>query len=264
MPGIIQSFNAGAVTATVQLAIKGIVHAPDGTAQFVNMPLLVDVPVHFPRGGGCTLTFPVAKGDECLVVFAARCIDGWWQSGGVQAPMDPRIHDLSDGFAFVGFFSQATKIGGISTASTQLRSNDGATYIDLNPSTKKVKIVAPGGFDVIAPLSTFSAGVTISGLGGLFTSSLFLSSLGNGEVTLSALPASLPFELALCFATRFAVKARLFAVSPLCRSKFGSEIPSSETISQPTLAISVENPVTPAMRSSNAALTPGALPSSVC
>lgn len=164
MPGIIQSFNAGAVTATVQLAIKGIVHAPDGTAQFVNMPLLVDVPVHFPRGGGCTLTFPVTKGDECLVVFAARCIDGWWQSGGVQAPMDPRIHDLSDGFAFVGFFSQATKIGGISTASTQLRSNDGATYIDLNPSTKKVKIVAPGGFDVIAPLSTFSAGVTISGL----------------------------------------------------------------------------------------------------
>ncbi len=164
MPGIIQSFSAGAITATVQLAIKGIVHAPDGTAQFVNMPLLVDVPVHFPRGGGCTLTFPVAKGDECLVVFAARCIDGWWQSGGVQAPMDPRIHDLSDGFAFVGFFSQATKIGGISTASTQLRSNDGATYIDLNPSTKKVKIVAPGGFDVIAPLSTFSAGVTISGL----------------------------------------------------------------------------------------------------
>jgi hypothetical protein len=164
MPGIIQSFNADPITATVQLAIKGIVHAPDGSAQFVNLPLLVDVPVHFPRGGGCTLTFPVAKGDECLVVFAARCIDGWWQSGGVQAPMDPRIHDLSDGFAFVGFFSQATKIGGISTSSAQLRSNDGATYIDLNPATKKVKIVAPGGFDVIAPLSTFSAGVTISGL----------------------------------------------------------------------------------------------------
>lgn len=164
MPGIIQSFSAGAITATVQLAIKGIRHAPDGSAQFVNMPLLVDVPVHFPRGGGCALTFPVAAGDECLVVFSARCIDGWWQSGGVQAPMDPRVHDLSDGFAFVGFFSQVTKISGISTASAQLRSNDGATYIDLNPSTKKVKVVAPGGFDVVAPLSTFSAGVTINGL----------------------------------------------------------------------------------------------------
>ncbi len=164
MPGIIQSFNADPITATVQLAIKGIVHAPDGTARFVNMPLLVDVPVYFPRGGGCTLTFPVTKGDECLVVFAARCIDGWWQSGGVQAPIDPRIHDLSDGFAFVGFFSQATKIAGISTASTQLRSNDGATYIDLNPTSQKVKIVAPGGFDVVSPQSTFSAAVTINGL----------------------------------------------------------------------------------------------------
>jgi Phage protein Gp138 N-terminal domain len=156
MPGIVQSFNAGAITATVQIAIKGVVHTPDGSAQFVNMPLLVDVPVHFPRGGGCTLTFPVAKGDECLVVFAARCIDSWWQSGGIQAPMETRIHDLSDGFAFVGFFSQATKISGISSASAQLRSNDGATYIDLNPSAQTVKVVAPGGFEVDSPTITLN------------------------------------------------------------------------------------------------------------
>lgn len=164
MPGLIESFNPSALTATVQISIKGVVNGIDGKAQFVNMPLLVDVPVHFPRGGNCTLTFPVSKGDECLVVFAARCIDAWWQSGGVQVPMEPRMHDLSDGFAFVGFFSQATKIGGVSTASVQLRSNDGTTYIDLNAATQKVKIVAPGGFDVVAPLSTFSAAVTINGM----------------------------------------------------------------------------------------------------
>jgi len=176
MPGIIQSFNAAAVTATVQISIKGVVQASDGTAKFTDLPLLVDVPVHFPRGGNCTLTFPVAAGDECLIVFSARCIDGWWQSGGVQAPMEPRMHDLSDGFAFVGFFSQATAIGDISSASAQLRSNDGSTYIDLNPTLQKVKIVAPGGFDVIAPLSTFSDAVTITGLltfvGGMVGSAL--------------------------------------------------------------------------------------------
>lgn len=148
MPGIIQSFNASAITATVQIAIKGIVHTPDGKAQFVNMPLLVDVPVHFPRGGNCTLTFPVAKNDECLVVFAARCIDGWYQSGGIQPPMEPRIHDLSDGFAFVGFFSQATKISGISTSTAQLRSNDGSTYVEINPSGQIVNVVAPGGINL--------------------------------------------------------------------------------------------------------------------
>lgn len=164
MPGIIDSFDTSTLTATVQLAIKGVVTGIDGKAQFVNMPLLVDVPVHFPRGGNCTLTFPVAAGDECLVVFAARCIDSWWQSGGVQVPFEPRIHDLSDGFAFVGFFSQATKISGVSTTSTQLRSNDGATSIDLNPTTQKVTITAPGGFYVNAPQSGFSGAVIVQGL----------------------------------------------------------------------------------------------------
>ncbi|MGF6837073.1 hypothetical protein QF001_000940 [Paraburkholderia youngii] len=149
LPGIVQSFNANAVTATVQIAIKGVVHTPDGKAQFVNMPLLVDVPVHFPRGGNCTLTFPVTKGDECLVVFAARCIDGWWQSGGVQPPAEPRIHDLSDGFAFVGFFSQATKISNISTTSAQLRSNDGQAYIDLNPFTHVITLNTPSKVAVV-------------------------------------------------------------------------------------------------------------------
>lgn len=167
-PGIIQSVNFGSgtndITAVVQLAIKGIVYTPDGKATFQNKPLLVDVPVFFPRGGGCTLTFPVAEDDECLVVFSHRCIDGWWQSGGVQPPMEPRVHDLSDGFAFVGFFSQATKIDGISTSSAQLRSNDGSTYIDLNPTTQKVKIVAPGGFEVDAPTNLFTGAVTIQGL----------------------------------------------------------------------------------------------------
>lgn len=162
MPGLIESFDPATLTATVQLTIKGVVTGPDGQARFVNMPLLVDVPVHFPRGGNCTLTFPVTQGDECLVVFAARCIDSWWQSGGVQVPIEPRMHDLSDGFAFVGFFSQATKIP-VSTVSAQLRSNDGTTSIDLNPSTKKVTVTAPGGFYVNGP-AFFSSTVIIQGL----------------------------------------------------------------------------------------------------
>lgn len=180
MPGLIEAFDPATLTATVQLTIKGVVTGQDGQARFVNMPLLVDVPVHFPRGGNCTLTFPVTQGDECLVVFAARCIDSWWQSGGVQVPMEPRMHDLSDGFAFVGFFSQATKIP-VSTASAQLRSNDGTTFIDLNPATQKVRIVAPGGFDVVAPLSTFSAAVTISGL--LTWTAGMVGSIASGVAT---------------------------------------------------------------------------------
>ena len=163
MPGVIQSFDPNAVTCTVLPAIMGIIPTRDGTDPS-DLPMLVDVPVIFPRGGGCTMTFPVKPGDECLLVFSDRCIDFWWQSGGVQEPVDPRQHDLSDAFAIIGPQSLAKKISGISTSAAQFRSDDGSTYFEINPTTKKIKLVAPGGFDVVAPESNFSAKVTIAGL----------------------------------------------------------------------------------------------------
>ncbi|MBP2167720.1 phage baseplate assembly protein gpV [Erwinia toletana] len=131
LPGIIQSFNAETVTCTVQPAIKG--SAPDqlGNTLSTELPLLLDVPVVFPRGGGCTMTFPVNKGDECLVLFSDRCIDFWWQNGGIQEPVDPRMHDLSDAFALVGPQSQAEKISHISTSAVQVRTDDGNSFIEL-------------------------------------------------------------------------------------------------------------------------------------
>jgi hypothetical protein len=164
LPGVIQSFDGSAQTCTVQPALKAQVRGIDGAIESVALPILVDCPVQFPAGGHCTLTFPVRSGDECLVVFASRCIDAWWQSGGVQEQAELRMHDLSDGFALLGFRSRPRALAGVSGSSTQLRSDDGATYIDLNPTQQKVKIVAPGGFDVVAPLSTFSAAVKITGL----------------------------------------------------------------------------------------------------
>lgn len=164
MPGIIQSFDPDAVTCTVLPAIYGQRLRDDGTLVSEELPIIPDVPVVFPRGGGCTLTFPVKTGDECLLVFSDRCIDFWWQSGGVQEPVDPRQHDLSDAFAIVGPQSQAQKISGISTTAAQFRSDDGSTYFEINPTTKRIKLVAPGGFDVFSPHSTFSEKVTITGL----------------------------------------------------------------------------------------------------
>lgn len=164
MPGIIQSFDPDAITCTVQPAIYGQKVGDDGKTTSEAIPILPDVPVVFPRGGGVTLTFPVNPGDECLLVFSDRCIDFWWQNGGIQEAVDPRQHDLSDAFAIVGPQSQAKKISGISTTAAQFRSDDGSTYLEINPATKKIKLVAPGGFDVISPLSTFSEKVTITGL----------------------------------------------------------------------------------------------------
>jgi len=145
MPGIIQSFDHVAMTCETQLAVQvQVTSVEDETKKsWMDVSMLVDCPVYFPSGGGCTLTFPIATGDECLVVFASRCIDAWWQSGGYlnQQPI-LRMHDLSDGFAFVGVRSQPRVISNVSVNSTQLRSDDGSAIIDLNPTTHAISLTA--------------------------------------------------------------------------------------------------------------------------
>jgi hypothetical protein len=184
LPGIIQSFNPDAVTCVIQPAIKAQVRAPDGSTQGVALPLLLDCPVVFPRGGGCTLTFPVAAGDECLVVFASRCIDSWWTSGGVQVQSEFRMHDLSDGFCLPGPFSQATKISGISTSKAQLRSNDGSTFVELDPAGQIVNVVAPGGMTITTPTLTVTGVISVENQQGAPTASTIAGSMtATGTIT---------------------------------------------------------------------------------
>lgn len=184
LPGIIESFDSGAITCVVQPAIKAQVRAADGSTQWVALPLLLDCPVVFPRGGGCTLTFPVAQGDECLVIFASRCIDAWWTAGGVQTQAEFRMHDLSDGFALPGPFSQATKISGVSTTTAQLRSNDGSTYVEVDPTGQIVNCVAPGGMKFTTPTVTITGVIDVQNQQGATNASTMSGSVdATGTIT---------------------------------------------------------------------------------
>ena len=167
LPGIIESFDP-VRGATVQPSIQAEVTAQDGSISLATLPLLLDCPVQFPEGGDCVLTFPVKPGDECLVVFASRCIDAWWQSGGVQPQAELRMHDLSDGFVLLGFRSQPNITTGISTTAVELRSKDGATSISLDPAAQTMAFKAPGGFSFEGPItadSTITADGDVVGAG---------------------------------------------------------------------------------------------------
>ncbi|HVT06739.1 MAG TPA: Gp138 family membrane-puncturing spike protein [Polyangia bacterium] len=96
------------------------------------------MPVYFPAGGGFVLTLPVAQGDECLVVFSERAIDNWFAHGGIQGPSEFRLHDYSDGFAFVGFASKPNAIPVVATDAVELRTRDGTTVFRLEAGTAYV------------------------------------------------------------------------------------------------------------------------------
>lgn len=162
IPAIIQSFNATAQTVTAQPAIQGVTTDKKQNKNYVNMPLLVDVPIQFMTAGGYSITCPISVGDECLIVFSSRCIDGWWQSGGVQRPIEARMHDLSDGFALIGVRSQSRTVAGYDTTKLQIRSDDHNTMIEVD-KTGKVNISAPTSMTITTPLATFTGNVNVSG-----------------------------------------------------------------------------------------------------
>lgn len=153
LPGIVDSFDADRLVCNVQTTILINARDPQGNIQALRIPTLLDCPVVFPSGGGVSLTFPLQVGDEVLVIFASRCIDSWWQLSGVQGQAVMRMHDLSDGFVIPGPRSQPNKYTA-STTEVQLRTDDGTTLIGINPTTKAMRLVAPGGIAITSPTLT--------------------------------------------------------------------------------------------------------------
>lgn len=136
IPGIIQSWDKATQTVTVQPAIREKV-ANAGSENEMAIPLLVDVPVIMPRAGGYSLVFAPQAGDECLVVFGDSCIDGWWQSGGVQSQVESRRHDLSDGFAILGCWSQP-RMPAIPDSGCRLQNDTGTAGVYINGGTVNI------------------------------------------------------------------------------------------------------------------------------
>ena len=99
IPCVIQSYNKSERTVECQPAIREKVINEDGSVQYVNLPMLVNVPVVFPSSGSFGIEFPISSGDECLVLFSDLSIDNFWLKGKVQNPVEVRRHDLSDGIA---------------------------------------------------------------------------------------------------------------------------------------------------------------------
>lgn len=147
IPAIVESFDPVAQTCVVTPVIQEIVLKPapqtsqgfsPGTIQ--NIPTsetiepIQDVPIIMMRTPGWSITFPIVKGTECLLIFSDMCIDGWWKNGGITAQYDRRRHHLSDAFALFGPWSQPNKLTNYSMSSMQLRSDDQSVVIDLSSS----------------------------------------------------------------------------------------------------------------------------------
>jgi hypothetical protein len=115
LPGRVESYDAEKQVADVQPLVQALALAEDGTRSAVSLPVLPAVPVVFPGGGGYRATYPLAKGDTVLLVFAEASLDAWQPRGGVVAPPDTRRHHLADCVAIAGLHDDAHAWTGAAT-----------------------------------------------------------------------------------------------------------------------------------------------------
>lgn len=159
IPAKIQSFNPVTQTVECQCAINRV---NKSTGESVAYPLLVDLPIQYPIAGGFALTLPIKSGDDCLVVFAQRSIDGWFADGKVKPESENRLHDLSDGIALIGISSQADILPNYNTNAMELRNKQGTAKITISDNSI---VFTVGGINMTIDASgiTTSSDVVING-----------------------------------------------------------------------------------------------------
>lgn len=141
--GTIQSFNAAEQTARVTVNYKQVLTVADPVTKKYSLqqrsyPALDRVPVVVLQGGGGALTFPIAAGDECILLFNDRDLDNWFKSGATTSPpTTARTHALADAVALVGLYSLKRSLANYDTTRAVLRKGNAMVGVG---NADKVKV----------------------------------------------------------------------------------------------------------------------------
>jgi hypothetical protein len=124
LPGQIESFDG--TKADVKPLIKKFY--VDDTVE--ELPVISSVPVLFNSSSNMQLTYPLSKGDGCLILFSERGLDKWMDSGVDSAPTDRRKFDLTDAICIPGLWSPATDPKEVDPVNMLLKFGDAKLKID--------------------------------------------------------------------------------------------------------------------------------------
>lgn len=141
--GTIQAFNSTNQTVIVTINYKQtyFVFDPDSTqyvSKTLDYPILADCPLVVVGGGPVRLTFPVAVGDQCLVLFNDRDIDNWFQGSLASENASARLHSFSDAIALIGPSNKSSAITNYDAVRAII--TNGTVKNGINPLTNKLTL----------------------------------------------------------------------------------------------------------------------------
>ena len=105
----VQSFDPTTASLTAKVNYGKTFSKTDSNGMTIqyqeDYPLMIDCPIIIMGGGKFTLTFPIAVGDQCMILFNDRDMDNWFSGAANNTPLaSSRLHSFSDAVAMVGMF----------------------------------------------------------------------------------------------------------------------------------------------------------------
>jgi hypothetical protein len=177
-PARVVSYDSTKQSAVVQPLIKRRVRG-EGERETQLPGVIHDVPVVFPGAGDYSFTFPVAKGDTVLLVFADQSLDVWLPSGAEVDPEDDRQCDVNDAIAIPGLRSFASPV---SSPPTDAACASVPTGKQLRLGDKDASEAALKGDEFTSQLATLVSSIAsaVSGIpGGTAAGTAILTALNN-------------------------------------------------------------------------------------
>lgn len=127
IPGHVVAFSPETQLAQLQI---GIQFADVNGGTHTHAPI-IECPVGIYGGSVGMIEIEINPGDEGLIIFSQRCIDGWVTNGGVANNPIARFHDAQDAFFIPGFRSQPNSLGNYENNGIRMRNNSGSNSIWL-------------------------------------------------------------------------------------------------------------------------------------
>lgn len=127
--GTVQSFDPIKQLAKATINYKKTYFLPNAAGVYEpitkDYPVIVDAPVIVLGGGTGVLTFPITKGDECLILFNDRDIDNWLTGSSNSPVKTGRLHSYTDAILLVGLRSLANVVTTYNSTEPEFRTKDG-------------------------------------------------------------------------------------------------------------------------------------------
>lgn len=167
MPAVIETYDPDTLYCSVKPTLKRVFLNDDDSENVVGMPVVKDVPVAFPQGGGGYLTFPLKQGDRVWLWVSQRSLDAWKETDGKTplVPGDARRHHLTDVVAYPGVGTYKAPLVKADPNDVVLGLADGSVEMHMEPGgnfwlkSPNVSIGAKGltGDNAVARLSDLKA-----------------------------------------------------------------------------------------------------------